>query len=102
MEVILQILEALKELIVVSYLFAIVAVSWLIFTYLLINPKKGVQILVTIGVGLLLMVLWYYKINNDFEKLLSTFFMANVFYSWIVKSGLKYFKMTYNNNKGLV
>lgn len=91
------------DLFIYSYTASTLLATYFILNDFIKNPKDTTIRIVTISVGLILGLIWFYIVDEkEIDKLIYSFFFANALYSLIIKVILKAIKKKYNNNKGLV
>jgi len=97
-----QIFDLLLNEICWGYAASVFFLTFLILSYIVINPSKWVKITMSIGIGLVLGTLWFYNTEAKTTTLLFSFLFQVVFYQWGAKELMKKFKISYNNHKGVV
>jgi len=98
-----QIINNLLELFNYPYTGAVMFLTYFILAKVIKNPKGWMKTWMTVIVGLVLGLIWYYIIEDtDLERLIYSFTFACAVYSLIIKRILQKFKQEYNNNKGII
>jgi hypothetical protein len=85
-----------------GYAASVFLLTFLVLSYVTINPSKFVKITMSVSLGLVLGTLWYYTTDSKTTTLLFSFLFQSVFYEWGVKELMKKLKVTYDNKKGVV
>ena len=97
-----QIVNLILNEICWGYAASVFLLTFLVLTYVTISPKKWIKILVSVGAGIIVGILWAYTMQAKPTTLLFSFLFQTVFYQWGVKELLKKLGHTYDNKKGVV
>lgn len=73
--------------------------TWIIFKYLTSSPNKTVQLLILVGSGLVLGVLFSFISEVRWPMMILAFLASIGFYEIIIKLLMKKFNISYNNKK---
>lgn len=97
-----QALDQLLTTICWGYVGSVILLTYLILSFITIEPKSHIKIFISIGVGIVLGVAWYLLDKTQITSLFYSFLFQAVFYNWIIKAFMKKIGDTYKNGRGIV
>ena len=84
----------------IAYATACILIVYLLLEYVIKNPTKRLKLSISLGVGFILALIWYFIIKTVTLDILIVAYLAQaVFYDKVIKP---FFKKNYNNNKGVL
>ena len=92
-----QFFNQILESILINYSVSIILLTFMILYYFIKKPTKKEKFLISLFVGIILGIVWFYFIEPDLPKLIVTFLFSVGLYKWIKEPLFKILNINYDD-----